>query len=61
LREIDAIARRYGVVPSDLVNMSLQDYNLNMLISSVAYEKEQKDYNDFKKEQEKKIRAMRKR
>ena len=29
---LDALARRYGVLPTDLFALSLEDYNLNLLI-----------------------------
>ena len=36
------IAKRYGLKPSDIKDDSLEDYQFNMLVVSVALDEEQK-------------------
>jgi|2_EtaG_2_1085320.scaffolds.fasta_scaffold09875_3 hypothetical protein len=39
---IDTIAKRYGVLPSQVINLNIEDYTFNQLICVEAFENEKK-------------------
>lgn len=41
--EIDVISKRYGKLPSELLSLSLEDYQFDLLIASTAIEEELKE------------------
>jgi len=51
--DIDAIAQRYGVLPSVIVGQSTEDFCLNLMVASVGAEFEAKAAQRAKKEAEK--------
>lgn len=54
---MDAIAQRYGVLPSTLAGLSIEDLCLNLLIASVGSEAEKKATERARKDSDKWRRA----
>jgi hypothetical protein len=50
---MDALAQRYGVLPSTLAGLSIEDFCLNLLIASVGIEREAKAAEKARKEADK--------
>jgi len=47
---VDMMARRYGVLPSDLLNMSIFDFSLNMAVMIKMLGMEKREIGGVKKE-----------
>lgn len=47
---LDLIAKRYGVLPSNLLKLSVDDYTFNTIVAKIAIDKE---VADMKKQQRK--------
>ncbi len=50
---MDALAKRYGVLPSEIANLSAEDFCLNLLVASVGVEVEVKATEKARKESDK--------
>lgn len=53
LGELDVLARRYGVLPSDIVNLEVEDFCLNLLVANIGAQIEEKALQKAKKESDK--------
>lgn len=53
---VDRLAQRYGVLPTVIVRLSLDDYGLLSAIAAAGYKQDKKDADQMRREQKKAAR-----